>query len=112
MVPIYTKIFLFILRSFKSVDFFNIMDKNICDSNTHISIIGGNIYVNGKRKYKLLFHDRSVWFSERLIQRKYPLLLINFLESNITFPNNDSPSDQHLIDYENLICNNFTKLKN
>jgi hypothetical protein len=61
------------------------MDKNICDLTTHLSIIGGNTYENGKRKYKLLFHVRSAWFSERLIRRKYPLLLINFLESNITF---------------------------
>jgi hypothetical protein len=55
------------------------MDKNICDLTTQLSIIGGNTYENGKRKYKLLFHDRSAWFSERLIRRKYPLLLKNFL---------------------------------
>jgi hypothetical protein len=55
------------------------MDKNICDLTTQLSIIGGNTYENGKRKYKLLFHDKSAWFSERLIRRKYPLLLKNFL---------------------------------
>ena len=43
------------------------MDKNICDLTTHLSIIGGNTYEN--RKYKLLFHDRSAWFSESLIRR-------------------------------------------
>jgi hypothetical protein len=87
------------------------MDKNICDSTTHLSIIGGSTYENGKRKYKLLFHDRSSWFSERLIRRKYPLLLINFLESNITFAENDSPSDHNSIDYENDLCKNFTNQK-
>ena len=87
------------------------MDKNICDSTTQLSIIGGNTYENGKRKYKLLFHDRSAWFSERLIRRKYPLLLINFLESNITFAENDSPSDHNSIDYKNELCKNFTNRK-
>ncbi len=87
------------------------MDKNICDSTTQLSIIGGNTYENGKRKYKLLFHDRSAWFSERLIRCKYPLLLINFLESNITFHANDSPSNHNSIDYENELCKNFTNRK-
>ena len=81
------------------------MDKNICDSTTQLSIIGGNTYENGKRIYKLLFHDRSAWF-------KYPLLLINFLESNITFAENDSPSDHNSIDYKNEFCKNFTNQKN
>ena len=67
------------------------MDKNICDSTTQLYIIGGNTNENGNRKYKLLFHDKSAWFSVRLICRNYPSLLINFLESNITFAENDSP---------------------
>jgi hypothetical protein len=87
------------------------MDKNICDYTNQLSIIGANTYENGKRKYKLLFHERSAWFSERLIRRKYPLLLINFLESNITFPANDSPSNHNSIDYENELCKNFTNRK-
>jgi hypothetical protein len=81
------------------------MDKNICDSTTQLSIIGSNTYENGKRQYKLLFHDRSAWFSERLIRRLYPLQLINFLESNITFAESDSPSDHNSIDL------NFTSQK-
>jgi hypothetical protein len=83
------------------------MDKNICDSTTQLYIIGGNTNENGNRKYKLLFHDKSAWFLVRLIRRIYPSLLINFLESNITFAENDSSSDQNSIDYENELCKNF-----